>query len=154
MTTQYLNDQDADAPWIFQPLYLRDGPRYRALHRHVFLPAEKLWACRAVGDCRTGVRRRSQRLAAFAQRYSLDEHGLRHWVQQHARGEVFSASTCCVAHTLTYLDAIAVAALNAFPASRAAHESESDYEQRFGDFLDLMLADTKFRLDNFINEPY
>jgi len=143
---------DAEIPRIFQPLQLRGRCRFRALQRHVFLPVEKTWACHHICNGRAAGRQRSQRLRDFARRYSLQEQGVQQWVDQLARGEVFTASVCRLAPpSFIHLDDVAVAALNAFPASRAANESDGDYERRFGDFIDQMLLESRLRLYDMLH---
>ncbi len=53
-----------------------------------------------------------------------------------------SASLCCKAEDPVYLDDVACALINGFPATRGPNENQEGYEARFGVLLDDELRNT------------
>jgi hypothetical protein len=120
-----------DQPRIFQPIVLRRGCKYRALCSYVFSPDEKEWVCRELNKNRGSRIKRSRRLVSFSLRYSLALHGLQEWLDLYERGGPMSVSLCGEAEDPVYLDDIACALINGFPATRGPNENQEDYEARF-----------------------
>lgn len=108
----------------------------------MFSPAEKEWACRALSEQRGPRIKSNHRLVAFSLRYSLAEHGVQEWLDMYERGEPMSASLCGKVEDPVYLDDIACAVVNGFPATRGPNENQEDYEARFGVLLDDQLRNT------------
>ncbi len=129
-------------PRIFEPITLRRGSKYRALWRYVFSPEEKEWVCRALSEQRGPRNTSNNRLVSFSIRYSLPEHGLQEWLDTYERGESMYASLCGKVEDPVYLDDVACALLNGFPATRGPNENLEDYEARFGVLLDDQLRNT------------
>ena len=114
--------------------------KYRALGRHRFTPAEKLWVCEnMVRTCDDLEVELPPAIRAWCTRYSVREGVLNAWMSTYAEDGVFTEETCPV-------DAVGIRAIReAVCRGRQRGETARQYARRLQEVLAEQLGGTRER---------